>query len=126
MTNLRSAGGAFLESSLEYFHYPFTMAHESHLTRPLDPSSSAASTSSLMDIDGVVGGATLIDVERGRDQVPDDQGASIFCWNQAEIECVLISTHLASFHMTRGGKYTKRIKYYVPGTAWIPSYSLSL
>ncbi|KAJ6593290.1 sulfate anion transporter [Mycena capillaripes] len=81
------------------------MAHQSHLTRPLDPSSSAASTSSLMDIDGVVGAATLIDVERGRDQVPDpDQ---------------------ASFHKTRGGTYTKRIKYYVPGMAWIPNYSLS-
>jgi hypothetical protein len=32
----------------------------------------------------------------------------------------------ASFHKTRGGTYTKRIKYYVPGTAWIPNYKLSL
>ncbi|KAJ7935301.1 sulfate anion transporter [Mycena leptocephala] len=80
------------------------MAHESHLTRPLDPSSSAASTSSLMDIDGVVG-ATLIDVERGRDQVPDDQGAF--------------------FPYDEGREIHKTDKYYVPGTAWIPSYSLS-
>ncbi|KAJ7687551.1 sulfate anion transporter [Mycena olivaceomarginata] len=76
------------------------MPREPHLTRPLDPNSSAASTSSLMDIDGVVGGATLIDVERGRDQVPDSD-------------------------QDPGGTYTKRIKYYVPGTAWIPNYKLS-
>ncbi|KAJ7807805.1 sulfate anion transporter [Mycena olivaceomarginata] len=69
------------------------MPREPHLTRPLDPNSSAASTSSLMDIDGVVGGATLIDVERGRDQVPDSDQAS--------------------FHKTRGGTYTKRVKYYL-------------
>ncbi|KAJ7655602.1 sulfate anion transporter [Mycena polygramma] len=81
------------------------MSRVTHLTRPLDPSSSASSTSSLMDIDGVVGEATLIDVERGREQVPDSDQAS--------------------FHKTRGGRYTKRIKYYVPGMAWIPSYSLS-
>ncbi|KAJ6491661.1 sulfate anion transporter [Mycena vitilis] len=81
------------------------MSRVTHLTRPLDPSSSASSTSSLMDIDGVVGEATLIDVERGREQVTDSDQAS--------------------FHKTRGGKYTKRIKYYVPGMAWIPSYSLS-
>ncbi|KAJ7125324.1 sulfate anion transporter [Mycena epipterygia] len=79
-----------------------------HLTRPLDPSSSSASTSSLMDIDGVVGEATLLDVERGREQYGAVQDPD-----------------QASFHKTRGGKYTKRIKYYVPGTAWIPNYSLS-
>ncbi|KAJ7350718.1 sulfate anion transporter [Mycena albidolilacea] len=81
------------------------MPHEPHLTRPLDPNSLAASTTSLIDIDSVVGEATLIDVERGRDQVPDSDQAS--------------------FHKIRGGTYTKRIKYYVPGTAWIPNYKLS-
>ncbi|KAF7362409.1 Sulfate anion transporter [Mycena venus] len=80
------------------------MAHETHLSRPLDLSA-AASSSSLVDIDGVVGEATLIDVERGRDQPPDSDQAS--------------------FHKTRGGTLTKRIKYYVPGTSWIPNYSLS-
>ncbi|KAJ7163472.1 sulfate anion transporter [Mycena crocata] len=79
-----------------------------HLTRPLDPSSPAASTSSLMDIDGVAGEATLIDVEHGRDQY----GAAR-------------DSDQASFGKIRGGKYTKRVKYYVPGTAWIPNYSLS-
>ncbi|KAJ7470764.1 sulfate anion transporter [Mycena latifolia] len=29
------------------------------------------------------------------------------------------------FRKTRGGKYTNWVKYYVPGTAWIPNYSLS-
>ncbi|KAF7350960.1 Sulfate anion transporter [Mycena sanguinolenta] len=83
------------------------MPHGPHLTttRPLAVSSSAASTTSLMDIDGVAGEATLIDVERGRDQIPDSEQASL--------------------HKTSGGKYTKRIKYYIPGTAWIPNYSLS-
>ncbi|KAJ7634760.1 sulfate anion transporter [Roridomyces roridus] len=76
------------------------------LTRPLDPSSSS-SAASLMEIDGVVGEASLIDVERGR-----DYGA-------------VQDSDQASFHKTRGGKYSKRIKYYVPGTAWIPNYSPS-
>ncbi|KAJ7503163.1 sulfate anion transporter [Mycena galericulata] len=85
------------------------MAQRTHLTRPLDPSSSAASTSSLMDIDAVVTGeATLIDVERGRDQYGAVQDSD-----------------QASFHKTGGARYTKRIKYYVPGVAWIPNYSLS-
>ncbi|KAJ7496666.1 sulfate anion transporter [Mycena latifolia] len=80
-----------------------------HLTRPLDPSSSSASTSSLMDIDAVVPETTFPDVEPGRDS---QYGA-------------VQDSDQASFHKTRGGKYTKRIKYYVPGTAWIPNYSLS-
>ncbi|KAJ7072783.1 sulfate transporter family-domain-containing protein [Mycena amicta] len=65
--------------------------------RPLDLLSSATqSSSSLMDIDGVQGEPTTLDVERGRDSMPEsDQGL-------------------------------KRIKYYVPGTAWIPNYALSL
>ncbi|KAJ6590119.1 sulfate anion transporter [Mycena vulgaris] len=82
-----------------------------HLTRPLDPSSSAASSSSLMDIDAVVAESTestFIDVEPGRDQYGAVQDSD-----------------QASFGKMRGGKYTKRIKYYVPGTAWIPNYSLS-
>ncbi|KAF8150513.1 sulfate anion transporter [Mycena galopus ATCC 62051] len=78
-----------------------------HLTRPLDAHSRAASTSSLMDIDGVAGEATLIDVERGRDQTTFDPDQ-------------------ASFHKTGGGTYTKRIKYYIPGTDWIPNYKISL
>ncbi|KAJ7727943.1 sulfate anion transporter [Mycena metata] len=86
------------------------MPQGSHLTsRPLDPSSSAASTSSLMDIDGVVGEATITDVERGRDQPEAPDSIS----------------DLASFQKTRGSKYTKRIKYYIPGIAWIPNYSLA-
>ncbi|KAJ7750057.1 sulfate anion transporter [Mycena maculata] len=84
------------------------MAQRTHLTRPLDPSSSAASTSSLMDIDGVLGEAATIDVERGRDQYGAVQDSD-----------------QASFHKTRGGKYSKRIKYYVPGVAWVPNYSIS-
>ncbi|CAK5275870.1 unnamed protein product [Mycena citricolor] len=47
---------------------------------------------------------TLIDVERG--ELPPDSDQS-------------------SFHKTSGGKYTKRIKYYIPGIAWIPNYSIS-
>ncbi|KAJ7099381.1 sulfate anion transporter [Mycena belliarum] len=84
------------------------MAHGSGSAAPPDPSSLAATTSSLMDIDRV-GENTFVDVEPGQDsqygvvQDPDQD----------------------SFHKTRGGTYTKRIKYYVPGTAWIPNYSLS-
>jgi hypothetical protein len=71
--------GRSVSGAVRSLLYALVMPHEPHLTRPLDPNSSGASTSSLMDIDGVVGGATLIDVERGRDQVPDsDQGASVF------------------------------------------------
>ncbi|KAJ7286961.1 sulfate anion transporter [Mycena rebaudengoi] len=85
-----------------------------HLNRPLDPTSSAASTSSLMDIDAVVppGEATTLDVERGRD---------VSHYHAVEDE----DPDQAAFNKIRGNKYTKRIKYYVPGIAWIPNYSLS-
>ncbi|KAJ7658522.1 sulfate anion transporter [Mycena rosella] len=84
------------------------MSRVSHLTRPLDPSSSSASTSSLMDIDAVVAESTFIDVEPGREQYGAVQDSD-----------------QDSFHNRKGRKYTKRINYYVPGTAWIPNYSLS-
>ncbi|KAF7315049.1 Sulfate anion transporter [Mycena indigotica] len=81
------------------------MAAESS-SRGLDLlSSPVQSSSSLMDIDGVQGEPTTLDVERGRDSIHDSDNAS--------------------FHKVRGGAYRKRIQYYVPGTAWIPNYTLS-
>ncbi|KAK7057711.1 sulfate anion transporter [Favolaschia claudopus] len=77
------------------------MSEDPHSTRPL-PTSAGVSSSSIMDIDRVRA-ATLSDVERGQD--PDQD-----------------SLHMKT---SNDGTYTKRLKYYVPGIAWIPSYSLS-
>ncbi|KAJ6631413.1 sulfate transporter N-terminal domain with GLY motif-domain-containing protein [Mycena sp. CBHHK59/15] len=76
------------------------MAQRAHLNRPLDPSSSAASTSSLMDIDGVAVGeaSTLIDVEHGQYQYGATQDPDQGGW-----------------------KVLQANKYYVPGIAWIPT-----
>ncbi|KAJ7075291.1 sulfate anion transporter [Mycena belliarum] len=59
-----------------------------------------------MDIDNIVADSTSSGAELGRESAIHDveQGSS---------------------QMTSSGRYTKWVKYYVPGSAWIPNYSLS-
>uniref|UniRef100_A0A8H7Y863 STAS domain-containing protein n=1 Tax=Psilocybe cubensis TaxID=181762 RepID=A0A8H7Y863_PSICU len=91
----------------------------SHSLLPPDPpASSAASTTSIMAIDSVSPEPTqeteertaLLDVERG----PDSYGAAG------------TPHYLPSNSHQKRDILLKRIKYYIPSTAWIPSYSPSL
>ncbi|PPQ88997.1 hypothetical protein CVT25_005095 [Psilocybe cyanescens] len=82
------------------------------------PASSAASTTSIMGIDAVSPETTqeteertaLLDVEQGE----ESYGSVVPPHNRS------------SDSQQKRAKLVKRIKYYVPSTAWIPSYSFSL